>query len=172
VFANIKSRLNSVSTIKALCLQAEQHALRDQQRQPGAEHFLLAALDLPDDPAKHAFAAIGADAATLRSAITKQYDEALQSLGIDAKVAAANALPEPPLPLQRGLYDASASGKQVMQSLAESRQAHHPLVGAHVVAVVAGMRHGVAARALRAMDIDADQLRSAAEKIVNGMGAR
>lgn len=57
-----------------------------------------------------------------------------------------------------------------MQSLAENRQAHHPLLSAHVVAVVATMKHGVAARALRTMGIDADQLRSAAEKIVNGMG--
>jgi ATP-dependent Clp protease ATP-binding subunit ClpA len=170
VFAKIKSRLSSMSTIKALCLQAEQYALRDQQRQPGAEHFLLAALDLPDDTAKQAFAAIGADAATLRSAITRQYEAALRSVGVDPQVTGANDLVEQPLQPQDGLYDASASGKEVMQSLAENRQAHHPILSAHVVAVVATMKHGVAARALRTMGIDADQLRSAAEKVVNGMG--
>ena len=172
MFAKIKARLSSMSTIKSLCLQAEQHALRDQQPQPGAEHFLLAALDLPDDTARQSFAAIGADAATLRSAITQQYDDALQSLGIDPEVARADDLVEQPLPLRGGLYDASASGKQVMQNLAENRHQHYPLLGAHIVAVVAAMKHGVAARALRAMGIDADRLRSAAQGIVNAVGAR
>jgi Clp amino terminal domain, pathogenicity island component len=55
MFARIKARLSSMSTLKSLCLRAEQHALRDQQRQPGAEHFLLAALDLPDGTARQAF---------------------------------------------------------------------------------------------------------------------
>lgn len=50
-----------------------------------------------------------------------------------------------------------------MQALAADRQSHRPLVGAHVVALVAAMEHGVAVRALREMEIDRDQLRAAAE---------
>ena len=165
MFAKIKSRLSSMSTIKSLCLHAERHALSDQQRQPGAEHFLLAALDLPDQTARQAFESVGADAATLRSAISRQYDDALQSLGIDPEVAGMNDPVAEPLATHRGLYDASASGKQIMRSLAESRQTHDPLLGAHVVAAVATMRHGVTARALRAMGIDAERLKSAAEEI-------
>ena len=154
-----------MSAIKSLCIQAEQHALRDQQREPGAEHFLLAALDLPDDTARQAFESIGADAASFRSAIARQYDDALQSLGIDPQVGSVTDQTEDALPARRGFYDASESGKEVMQRLAETRRSHHPLLGAHVVAVVAAMKHGVATRALRAMGVDADQLKSAAEKV-------
>jgi hypothetical protein len=168
MFARIKARLNNVKTLKSLCLQAEQHALRDQQRQPGAEHFLLAALDLPDGTAKQVFESIGADASMLAPAIARQYDDALRSIGIDPGVAGMNGAREP-LEVQRGIYDASASGQQVLRSLADERQTHDPLLGAHVVAVVAGMKHGVAARSLRAMGIDAGQLKSTAEHIATGV---
>jgi hypothetical protein len=56
-----------------------------------------------------------------------------------------------------------------VRSLADERQTHHPLLGAHVVAVIAAMRHGVAVRALRAMGVDAGQLKAAAEQIANGV---
>lgn len=52
-----------------------------------------------------------------------------------------------------------------MQALTAGRAERGPLLGAHVVAVVAGMAHGVAARALRAMGIDHAALRSAAQEI-------
>jgi ATP-dependent Clp protease ATP-binding subunit ClpA len=164
MFANLKSKLRSVGTIKSLCVSAEQHALRDQQREPGAEHFLLAALDLPDGTAREAFESIGADAESLRGAIAHQYDDALVSVAIDPQVGGLNDVPEP-LPTQRRVYEASASGKHVMQSLADSRQTHNPLSGAHIVAVVAAMKYGVAARALRVMSVDADRLRAAADEI-------
>ncbi|WP_375763443.1 hypothetical protein ACE10X_34930 [Bradyrhizobium sp. Pha-3] len=48
MFKGIGSKLNDMGTIKFLCERAETYALQDQQREPGAEHFLLASLDLPD----------------------------------------------------------------------------------------------------------------------------
>ena len=164
MLAKIKAKLRSVDTINSLCIGAEQHALRDQQREPGAEHYLLAALDLPDGTAGRAFESIGADPASLRAAIARQYQDALLALGIDPQLATL-ADEAAPLPAKSGLYEASASGKELMLGLADKRRTHNPLVGAHVVAVVATMKHGVAARALRAMGIDADRLRSAAEEI-------
>jgi len=50
-----------------------------------------------------------------------------------------------------------------MQALAGRRGT--PLRGAQVVAVVAGMPHGVAARALRAMGIAPEHLAAAAEAL-------
>ena len=70
-------------------------------------------------------------------------------------------------PAQKHIFDAAASGKEVMQSLAANRQTHNPLLGAHVVEVVAAMKYGVAARALRAMNVDAERLRFAAEQVAN-----
>ncbi|KNY17472.1 peptidase [Shinella sp. SUS2] len=165
MFDRIKERFQSMGTIKALCEQAEQHARQDQQKEPGAEHFLLAALDLPDGTARRAFEAIGADPDAFRPAIARQYADALKMLGLPAGLAAGLTEPEP-APAQRAVFDAAPSGKAVMQTLAEGRGSHNPLLGAHVVAIVAAMPHGVAARALRAMDIDAKALQAAADRIL------
>lgn len=60
MFAGIRSKLKNMNTIRILSERAETHALQDQQREPGAEHFLLAALDLPDGTARLAFEKAGA----------------------------------------------------------------------------------------------------------------
>lgn len=70
-----------------------------------------------------------------------------------------------PLVARPGAFNASVSGQEVMQALAAGRGQHGPLLGAHVVAIVAGMPHGVAARAMRVMDVDLGALRSAAEAV-------
>ncbi|WP_287235508.1 Clp protease N-terminal domain-containing protein [Mesorhizobium sp.] len=62
MLSGIKTSLSNVRTIKTLCESAENYALKDQQRQAGAEHFLLAAIDLPDNTARLAFREVGTDA--------------------------------------------------------------------------------------------------------------
>ncbi|TIL29753.1 Clp protease N-terminal domain-containing protein [Mesorhizobium sp.] len=84
MLSGIKTRLSNVRTIKTLCESAENYALKDQQRQAGAEHFLLAAIDLPDNTARLAFREIGADAAGFRDVVGAQYWEALRSVGVNA----------------------------------------------------------------------------------------
>ncbi|WAX95760.1 Clp protease N-terminal domain-containing protein [Aminobacter sp. NyZ550] len=169
MFSRIKARFNDIGTIGTLCTGAEQHALRDHQREPGVEHFLLAALDLPDGTARQVFAAVGADPAALHQAIARQYGDALAAIGLD--IASSSSAGSERLAARPGAFNASPSGQEVMQALAASRSQHGPLLGAHVVAIVAGMPHGVAARALRAMGIDLAQLRSAAEAVA-GADAR
>lgn len=164
MFDRIKARFESMGAIKALSETAEQFARQDQQREPGAEHFLLAALALPDGTARLAFEAVGADADAVRPAIARQYGDALKAVGLDLALADTAGEPEP-LPTRRAVFDAAPSGKEVMRRLAENRQSHSPLVGAHVVAVIAAMPHGVAARALRVMEIDAGALQATAERI-------
>jgi len=46
-----------------------------------------------------------------------------------------------------------------------TRKGHGPLLGVHVVGLVAGMSHGVAARALRTLGVDSIALKSAADAI-------
>ncbi|CAN7666045.1 Clp protease N-terminal domain-containing protein [Aminobacter sp. LjRoot7] len=165
MFSRIKARFNDMGTIGTLCTGAEQHALRDQQREPGAEHFLLAALDLPDGTARRAFEEVGADPAALKHAISRQYGDALAAIGLDIGSPLAAAAGQEQLAARPGAFNASASGQEVMQALAASRSQHGPLLGAHVVAILAAMPHGVAARALRAMGVDLGQLKSAAEAV-------
>lgn len=163
MFGSVKSKLKDISTIKKLCEGAEAYALEDQQREPGAEHFLLAALDLPDATGRRAFEHVGADPEGLENAIRRQYDDALLSIGLAEASASDGSLPP-----NTGLYHAAPSGQAVMEALAASRVGHHSLLGAHVVSVVAGFSGGVAARALRVMDVDPVELKSAADAIIEG----
>ncbi len=165
MFSRIKARFNDIGTIGTLCTAAERHALREEQREPGAEHFLLAALDLPDGTARRSFEEVGADPAALKDAIARQYGDALAAIGLDVGAPSAASAGAEPLAARPGVFNASASGQEVMQALAASRSQHAPLLGAHVVAIVAGMPHGTAVRALRAMGVDPGQLRSAAEAV-------
>lgn len=154
----IKRRIANVRTIKTLCETAERLALDDQQHEAGAEHFLLAALELPDNSARLAFETVGADPTAFRSAVHAQYETALAGMGV--------VFPEPEeLRRRNGLYNASASGREVMHNLADRRKAHNPLMGAHVVEVVAAMEQGVATRALGAMGLDRKALEAAAKEI-------
>lgn len=160
MFRQLRQRLQSMRTLSRLCTGAEAHARARGQAAPGAEHFLLAAIDLPDGSARRALESVGADPAAVRDAIEQQYRNALQGVGLDVSLPQAPALP-PPAP---GLYRAQPSGQEVMQALARSRKDQGgPLRGAHVVAAVAAMPQGVAARTLRAMGIDAGQLVAAAQ---------
>ncbi|HYC05626.1 MAG TPA: Clp protease N-terminal domain-containing protein [Azospirillaceae bacterium] len=156
----VRRRIADMRTIAALCRAAERHALLDQQREPGAEHFLLAALDLPDGTARLAFERAGADPAGLAPAIRSQYQDALRAVGVGLAMPPAEAVSPAP-----GAYRASASGQELMRELTAGRSDHAPLLGAHVVAVAAGFRLGVVARALRAMGADPAALRTAAEAV-------
>lgn len=161
---DIKSKLNDMGTIKFLCEKAESYALQDQQRKPGAEHFLLAALDLPDGTARLAFSQAGIEPDALKDAIERQYSDALRSIGLKSE-ALVDSQETAPASIGSGLYEASASGQEIMQDLAATRRDHGPLLGAHVVGVVAGMSNGVAARALRTLGVEPTFLKSTANTI-------
>jgi hypothetical protein len=159
MFSQITARVRSAQTLKALCEGAERHALRLGERRAGAEHFVLAALELEDGTARRAFAAVGADADGFGPAIGAAHAVALAYAGV-----AAGAQDAPgPLDFKAGVFDAAASGQALMQALAAERGDQRPLVGAHVVAAAAAMEHGVVARALRVMGVDRARLWAAAE---------
>lgn len=162
----IQSKLKTIGTIKRVSELAEWHAQRDGLRRPGAEHYLLAALDLPDGTAHRAFLDAGADPDRLKSAIENQYADALRLIGLEQPKDAAE--PEPQVQAQTGPYRAAPSGEHVVQQLAADG-GNKPLLGAHIVAVVAAMDHGVAARALRAMNVDRAALKRSAESAIKRM---
>ena len=84
----LRSKLDDMRTIRLLCEGAEAHALQDRQREPGAEHFLLAALDLPDGTARLAFERAGAEPGALKAAVERQYGDALRALGLTPETPA------------------------------------------------------------------------------------
>lgn len=148
-------------TIRRLLGGAERLAGEMGDALPGAEHLLLAALDLPDGTARRAFERIAVDPAGLAAAITAQHDDALRAAGVDVDSAAHLDVPAPS---GRGVFHATPSGQAVFQRAVEVSGTSKPrrLLGAHVVLAVAEMEHGSAARALRLMGVDRQQLAAAA----------
>ncbi len=163
-FSTLKKRIRDMGTIKALCLGAERHANADGQKEPGAEHFLLSALELPDGTARKAFEKIQLDPNRFHQAIAQQYDDALRSIGIEAPPHASIDSAALPVTSRQGIYKAQPSSQILMQRLAEQQKAEPdiPLLGAHVIMAVVAARYGVAVRALQSMGADLEKLANAA----------
>lgn len=166
----LKQRIADMRTIKTLCETAERHARALGERVPGPEHFLLAALDLPDGMAARAFARAGADPAWLADAIAAQHRGALAAVGIDPALLDDDDTPAAPPPR---LFQAQGAMQAVMRELADlPRPPGTALTGAHVALVIAGHRHGTAARALRALETDGERLAAAAQAEIDDAGRR
>ena len=162
----LKNPVKDVRTIKRLLTGAEAEARRAGESLPGAEHLLLSALELPDGSARRVFERLGADPDQLRPAIAASHAEALRAIGIeppdddalDPTVGVDTRAP-------RGVFRSNASTQSAFQAAAQLAQAEKSqLVGAHIVAAVAEMEHGTAARALTGMGIDRARLAAAARE--------
>jgi ATP-dependent Clp protease ATP-binding subunit ClpA len=162
----IKTRFSDMRTISTLLEGAEAEAGRAGESMPGAEHLLLAALDLPDDgTARRAFERLGADPGALRQAIEEQHAEALRAVGIDSDAGAEDAVSV--APPKTGVYRSSGSAQGAFQAAGKlARETRSQFVGAHVLLAITGMEHGTAIRAVRSLGIDVDALAAAAREEV------
>ena len=164
MFGKLRQRFTDMKTVADLCRGAESYALSAGHQQPGSEHFLLAALDLPDGSAQKAFAQAGVNPSDLQSAIARQYADALAQAGIASSVAGAVLAASDPLPRPVIPRAAQPSSMELLRKLSGKAGLPKgaPLSGALVVAAIAQEKHSVAARALRALKIDASLLAKAA----------
>lgn len=156
--------LRDMRTISNLLSDAERRARTLGEEHPGAEHLLLAALDLPDGSARRAFERLGVEPDRLEAALAHQDVEALVAIGIDPRHAERlrQSAPLDP-PAGSGVYRSTASAQEAFQAagrLARSEKAQ--FVGAHVVAAVADMEHGTAPRVLAVIGADRSSLAAAA----------
>ena len=180
MFNTIKQRSRDMRTIAALCNGAEKLANANGQKLPGAEHLVLAALDLPDGTARKAFERIHADPNNFRTAIAQQYEDALQNIGIVLPPEAAIADEATPVPTGKGPYKTQPSAQALMQTLTreimvkeQKADSAAPLLGAHVILAATTAEYGVAIRAFRAMGVDPTKLAEAAsEEIIASRLAR
>jgi len=153
MFKRIRLRIQDMKTISKLISGADEQAHMSGEEEPGAEHYLLSALKLPDGSARRVFKRVGADPDKFHEAIGKQYIDALRAIGIDSE--SIENYPES-VDSTRMFHNSKPSGQAIMKALYALKKTDkdNPLLGAHVVGVVANMDHGVAARALRAMGVD------------------
>jgi hypothetical protein len=157
-------------TLRLLCETAEAIARSEGQPEPTAEHFVLAALDLPDGAARRVFGRLGLDGADFRPALVEAEREALRQVGIGDALIEQALGKGAPLPPPSGLYEAAPTGQVVVQEMARLRRrgVSGPLDGAHVLKVVAEMRHGSAVRALRQMGAEPTAVVAAADAEIAG----
>ncbi|GAA6136815.1 hypothetical protein NBRC116583_05620 [Arenicella sp. 4NH20-0111] len=157
MFKRLMLRFRDMKTISKLISGADEQAHISGEEKPGAEHFVLSALNLEDGSAKRVFEKIGADTNDFRGAIKQQYTDALSSIGING--VATDIHPDPVEP-NIMLHNSQPSGQELMKSLYAIKQSdkNRPLLGAHVISVAAEMEHGVVARALKVMGVDRERL--------------
>lgn len=156
-------RFQDMKTIGKLIPGADEQANLMGEGKPGAEHFVLSALNLEDCTAKRVFEKFGIDSKKFQNAIKLQYSEALGSVGIAGQ--AAEIEPEP-VKSDKIFHDSQPSGQDLMKSLYALRKGdkEHPLQGAHVIIVAASIEHGVVPRAFNVLGVDRELLGRAARE--------
>ncbi|HVE52601.1 MAG TPA: Clp protease N-terminal domain-containing protein [Ramlibacter sp.] len=175
MFQMFMRKLQDVRTLSGLCTVAEEAARRLGGGAPGSEHFILAALELPDGTAARAFAELGLDAARFREALSAQRSDALASVGISASATqAVQSGSAPPAGPRPALYEAGPSGQSLVQRLADARstRAGRSLLGADVLLAAAQENHTPASRAFRTLGIRSEQLVVAANRSIASAGGR
>ncbi|MGW4338690.1 Clp protease N-terminal domain-containing protein [Rhodococcus koreensis] len=137
-------------TMKTLFSETEAEADRLGDREPGLEHLLLASFALPDGTTGRVFDRLGSNRDALREAIIHVHGEALAAAGMTDTGAATSALSRPrtgPLRLTEPAQGAFRN------AVALAKSDRRPIVGADIVAAVATITHGTAARALESLGL-------------------
>ncbi|HOT34726.1 MAG TPA: Clp protease N-terminal domain-containing protein [Rhodoglobus sp.] len=140
--------------MNALFPAAERIARDDGIDQPGAEHLLLAALDLDDGIAKNALNTFQVNPAQLRAAIVGQHEEALRAIGVIADDNAIDAV-LPASGQQRGPYRAQGSLQTAFQhAVALAKRDKAPLNSGYLLLAATDADHGTVARSLEHLGVD------------------
>jgi ATP-dependent Clp protease ATP-binding subunit ClpA len=164
VLNRLRQKFRDVKTIKSLFKKAEQHANASGQREPGSEHFVMAALELPDGTAQNAFRRLNADPNQFRAAVAQQYNNALHDVGIEFSQGDSPVNETVSVLACNGVYKAKSSVKTLIETLWELKKADSaPLLGAHVVLAAISAQFGVTPRTLQAMGVDPASLAAAAK---------
>lgn len=159
---SFKKKADDIKTIHSLCTKAEEYALNQGEEKPGAEHFLLSALDLPDGRAEKILQKFGYTKQDYYKAIVKQYHKDLESLGIEKDKLDALWDMEEPLPKKNKIFHAQPSGQLLFKRLYElNNNREIPLNSLDVLEVVSGMDRGIAVRALKSLGLNFKKLKEA-----------
>lgn len=169
MFQFLKRRLHDVRTLALLCTSAEELAQQQGRSKPGSEHFILAALALPDQTAAQAFANLGLSEKKFQAALVAQRSDALASVGISTSEAELTEMPSELPPSKSALYEAEPSGQALVKRLADSRKTRSKrfLSGADVLLAAAHECYTPASRAFQKLGISTGQLTEAAQRSIH-----
>lgn len=156
----MRRRIADMRTMKELFTLAEAEAQRAGEAEPGAEHLILAALELPDGSARRAFDRVGVVPGALRDAIASQHEDALRSVGVETT---GQGLDAPRAAPPRGPYRSKGSAQTLFQRVtALVRSERSQLYGAWFLLAATENEHGTTARSLRRLGVEPDDLARAA----------
>ena len=175
MFATVRRHFTDARTLSALCTAAEAAARARGIAEPGSEHFVLAALALPDQTASAAFSRLALTSLAFKDAIDAQYGSALDAVGIVAPSGEVSGdRSESPCRPVSPLYKAAPSGQVLMQRLAERRHERksRSLVSADILLAVADEQFTVAARAMQALGVQREALVNAARASITEVAER
>lgn len=145
----LRERISGIGGIADLCRRAEAVGRSMGETEPAAEHFLFAALDMPDGTAAKALATLGQDRASLEGVIRELHHAALAVAGVPQE----QAIESEPIAGQvvTSIYRAAPSGQSLMQILGEQARKKDPggFRSVHVLEAAVALRHGVVPRALK-----------------------
>ena len=155
--------------MNALFPGAELEARRMGVKVPGAEHLVLAALELPEGSARRSFESVGADPGAFQVAIVAQRDRTRRAAAVEAiDDASDDDAPEPPQILMP--TRTSPKAQDVFREVVDlARKEASPLYGAYIVMVAASTDHGKTAGALRAIGVDPAALADAARAEIDAL---
>jgi ATP-dependent Clp protease ATP-binding subunit ClpA len=171
MFAKLRRARTDLATMHALFPAAERIAREDGNDEPGAEHLLLAALELDDGVARAALGADEIDSVRLRTAISAQHEETLRTVGIvadDNAIAAAL----PPGGRSTGVYRSQGSLQTAFQRSVDLAKAEgSTLTSGHILLAVIDAEHGTVVRTLDLLGVDPAELRRRVERLHGALGS-
>jgi ATP-dependent Clp protease ATP-binding subunit ClpA len=167
MFDTMRRARADLATMNAVLPAAERMARDEGVDEPGAEHLLLAAVDLDDGIARRALGEFGVDADGLRAAIAAQHEDALASIGVIAdEPSLAAALPDTGQP--QGVYRSRGSLQEAFQAaVAMAKSDGTRLTSGHLLLAATAPDHGTLPRALARLGVDADRLRERTRDLMN-----
>jgi ATP-dependent Clp protease ATP-binding subunit ClpA len=168
MFDKLRRARADIATMNALFPAAEHIARDDGIEQPGAEHLLLASLDLDDGIANSALSAFDVSSAEIRAAIVGQHEEALHKIGVVADDnAIAAALPASGE--STGAYRAQGSLQTAFQqAVALAKRDKAALNSGYLLLAIIDAEHGTVVRTLRHLGVDPNLLRDHTRRILGG----
>jgi ATP-dependent Clp protease ATP-binding subunit ClpA len=167
-----RSRLYDIRFMQSLFPAAEAEAAAMGEKEPGAEHLILVALDFQEGSARRVFERVGADPDQYRAAVVAQHEQALRSVGVDEAGAGIDDLIPPPPDRPAVVYRSAPSAREVFPEVVKLvKRDKSQLSGAYIVLVASQMEYGTTARALETMGIDQNELAAAAQAEVDALNS-
>ena len=150
-FQKLRSRKRDMQVLSALIKSSLAHAAGSGSSLAGAHHLALAGFKMNDGVAERALASLDSSGAAFASTVESLDTATLAELGIASDTEPAPAAPPGRLGKTDATFEAAITAIHRFHNEASD---YRPLTSGHVLAGVATVQLGVAARTFAAMNLD------------------